>query len=125
MEICILEMLLNERNKRFNISDLGFRGLADKSPENIYGNLLYIAPEVMTKREYSFASDIYSVAMLMWEISSGQQPSCNCEYDIDFVMSTVNGMRPEFVPGTPSEYESLMEQCWDADPLKRPNIRTL
>ena len=34
-------------------------------------------------------------------------------------------MRPKIVPGTPLEYERLMKQCWDADPSKRPDSRTL
>ncbi|RIA98766.1 kinase-like domain-containing protein [Glomus cerebriforme] len=29
------------------------------------------------------------------------------------------------ISGTPLEYESLMKQCWDADPLKRPDINTV
>ena len=29
------------------------------------------------------------------------------------------------MPGTPLEYKRLMKQCWDADPLKRPDIKTL
>src|SRR5690242_115716 len=56
------------------ISDLGFCGPADKPLNSIYGNLPYIAPEVISGKETSFASDIYSVGMLMWEISSGQLP---------------------------------------------------
>ena len=34
-------------------------------------------------------------------------------------------MKPNVLPGTPLEYKNLMEQCWDADPLKRPDIRTI
>ena len=37
-------------------------------------------------------------------------------------MKIVNGKRPKIVPGTPLEYKILMEQCWDADITKRPNI---
>ncbi len=102
---------------RFDISDLGFCGPADKSPTSIYGNLPYIAPEVISRKEYTFKSDIYSIAMLMWEISSGQPPFSIYEHDLDFAMNIINGMRPKIVPGTPLEYKSLMEQCWDADPL--------
>uniref|UniRef100_U9T935 Protein kinase domain-containing protein n=1 Tax=Rhizophagus irregularis (strain DAOM 181602 / DAOM 197198 / MUCL 43194) TaxID=747089 RepID=U9T935_RHIID len=75
--------------------------------------------------EYSFASDVYSIGMLMWEISSGQPPFINFENDYYLAMNIINGMRPKIVPGTPLEYKKLMEQCWDADSTKRPDINTL
>ena len=56
---------------RFDISDLGCCGPANKPLKSIYGNLPYIAPEVIVGKEYTFKSDIYSFGMLMWEISSG------------------------------------------------------
>jgi serine/threonine protein kinase len=107
------------------ISDLGFCGPADKPLGSIYGNLPYIAPEVIVGKGYTFASDIYSIGMLMWEISSGQPPFVNYEKDYYLAMSIVNGMRPKVISGTPLKYKKLMEQCWDADPTKRPDINTL
>ncbi|RIA89511.1 kinase-like domain-containing protein [Glomus cerebriforme] len=118
-------VLHSPRANRWHISDLGFCGPADKSSNTIYGNLPYIAPEVISGKQTSFASDTYSIAMLMWEISSGQPPFMNYVYDYNLVMNIINGIRPRIVPETPSEYESLMKQCWDADPLKRPDIRIL
>jgi serine/threonine protein kinase len=121
-EICILEIYYLVRI--FEISDLGFCGPADKPLNSIYGNLPYIAPEVIVKKEYTFASDIYSIGMLMWEISSGQPPFLN-KHNYDLAIKIINGMRPKIIPGTPMEYKELMEQCWDADPTKRPDIITL
>uniref|UniRef100_U9SRI7 Serine-threonine/tyrosine-protein kinase catalytic domain-containing protein n=1 Tax=Rhizophagus irregularis (strain DAOM 181602 / DAOM 197198 / MUCL 43194) TaxID=747089 RepID=U9SRI7_RHIID len=40
-------------------------------------------------------------------------------------MNIIKGIRPKIVPGTPIEYKNLMIQCWDANPLKRPDIVTL
>ncbi|RIA91963.1 hypothetical protein C1645_736726 [Glomus cerebriforme] len=57
----------------------------------------------------------------MWEISSRHPPFLKFENDYDLAMKTINGMRPKIVPGTPSDYK-LMEQCWDANPTKRPDI---
>src|SRR6266480_4096645 len=119
-------ILYSQLDDDWYISDLGFCGPADKSSKSIYGNLPYIAPEVIAGKGYTFASDIYSIAMLMWEISSGQPPFANFEYsDYDLAMSIINGMRPRIVSGIPLEYKELMEQCWDADPLKRPDIGIL
>ncbi|POG73692.1 kinase-like domain-containing protein [Rhizophagus irregularis DAOM 181602=DAOM 197198] len=112
-------------NIQFYISDLGFCGPADKPLKSIYGNLPYIAPEVIIGKEQTFKSDIYSIAMLMWEVSSGRPPFINYEHDYDLAMNIVNGIRPKIVPGTPLEYKNLMKQCWDADPSKRPDIFTL
>ncbi|POG69986.1 kinase-like domain-containing protein [Rhizophagus irregularis DAOM 181602=DAOM 197198] len=118
-------ILFSQLIQQFRISDFGFCGPADKPLNSIYGNLPYIAPEVIVKMEYSFASDVYSIGMLMWEISSGQPPFINFENDYYLAMNIINGMRPKIVPGTPLEYKKLMEQCWDADTTKRPDINTL
>ncbi|POG75414.1 kinase-like domain-containing protein [Rhizophagus irregularis DAOM 181602=DAOM 197198] len=119
-------ILFSQFNDGWYISDLGFCGPADKSSKSIYGNLPYIAPEVINGKGYTFASDIYSIAILMWEISSGQLPFINYKHDdYDLAMDIINGMRPEIVSEIPLEYKNLMEQCWDADPSKRPDIDIL
>jgi len=79
------------------ISDLGFCGPVDKPLKSIYGNLPYIAPEVISGKEHTFASDIYSIGMLMWEISSGQSPFAGFDHDYDLAMKIINGMRPKIV----------------------------
>src|ERR1043166_9839426 len=85
-------ILYSQLDQGWGISDFGICGPADKSPKSIYGNLPYIAPEVITGKEYTFASDVYSVAMLMWEISSGRPPFSDHNYDIlSLVTHVVNG----------------------------------
>jgi serine/threonine protein kinase len=118
-------ILYSQFNDNWYISDLGFCGPADKPSTSIYGNLPYIAPEVISGKQTTFASDIYSVAMLMWEISFEQPPFINYEHDYDLAINIINGMRPKITSEIPLKYKNLMEQCWDADPLKRPDTNTL
>ncbi|CAB4407540.1 unnamed protein product [Rhizophagus irregularis] len=118
-------ILFENTSQKFHISDLGFCGPVDKPLNSVYGNLPYIAPEVIIGKKTTFASDIYSFGILMWEISSGQPPFINYEYNYDLAMKIVNGMRPKIIPGTPLEYKKLMEQCWNAGSTKRPNAGTL
>ncbi|RIA94979.1 kinase-like domain-containing protein [Glomus cerebriforme] len=122
-------ILFYQYTNSWYISDFGFCGTADKSLNSIYGNLSYIAPEVIVGKGYTFASDIYSIAMLMWEISSGEPPFANYkndyENDYEFVMYVVDGMRPKIISETPLKYKELMERCWDANPIERPDIDTL
>ncbi|CAI2177878.1 2283_t:CDS:2 [Funneliformis geosporum] len=110
---------------KWYIGDFGFCGPVDKHLNGIYGNLPYIAPEVLLKKEYTFASDIYSIGMLMWEISSGQSPFFNDQQKFELWNKIVDGTRPETVAETPLKYKKLMEKCWNADPLQRPNINVL
>ncbi|RGB38404.1 kinase-like domain-containing protein, partial [Rhizophagus diaphanus] len=77
-------ILYSQLNDYWYISDLGFCGPADKSSTSIYGNLPYIAPEVIIGREYTFASDIYCIAILI----------------------------PKIVQGTPLEYKNLMKEYY-------------
>src|SRR5581483_7469602 len=120
-------ILYSREKNDWYISDLGFCGPADKPLGSIYGNLSYIAPEVISGKEYTFASDIYSFAMLIWEILSGQPPFANFnEYsDYELAMNIISGMRPKIGSEVPLKYKELMEQCWDADPTKRPNAEVL
>ncbi|POG69467.1 kinase-like domain-containing protein [Rhizophagus irregularis DAOM 181602=DAOM 197198] len=119
-------ILYSRSNDSWRISDLGFCGPADKpSTTSIYGNLPYIAPEIIIGREYTFKSDIYSIAMLMWEISFGQPPFMNYEHDCILAINIIDGIRPVIISEIPSKYKSLMEQCWDANPLKRPDTNAV
>ncbi|CAI2180640.1 4066_t:CDS:2, partial [Funneliformis geosporum] len=58
------------------ISDLGFYGPADKPLKCIYGNLPYIAPEVITGKEYTKASDVYSIPL---EYKDLMEQCCNAD----------------------------------------------
>ncbi|POG67190.1 kinase-like domain-containing protein [Rhizophagus irregularis DAOM 181602=DAOM 197198] len=118
-------ILYSQFNDNWQISDLGFCGPADKPSTSIYGNLPYIAPEVINGKGYTFRSDIYSIAMLMWEISFGQPPFMNYEHDYILAIDIIDGIRPKIVSEIPLEYKSLMEQCWEANQLKRPDTNTL
>jgi serine/threonine protein kinase len=118
-------ILYSQFNDAWCIGDLGFCGPADKPSTSIYGNLPYIAPEVISGKQTTKASDIYSVAMLMWEISSGQPPFINYEHDYDLASNIINGMRPKILSEIPLKYKNLMEQCWNANPLERPGTSIL
>ena len=54
-------------------------------------------------------SDVYSIGVLLWQISSGRQPFCG-EYDLGLALAILkNGTRETFIEGTPIEYSALCE----------------
>src|SRR6185369_4077699 len=90
-----------------------------------YGVLPYIAPEVLNKYQYSQASDIYSVGIIMWIISTGKKPFANRAYNAELAADIFNGLRLKINKDTPQCYVELMEKCWHKDPSKRPNAKTI
>ncbi|GES89368.1 kinase-like domain-containing protein [Rhizophagus clarus] len=93
--------------------------------------LYYIHQEKAIHRDLHSGNVLYSqfedycIAMLMWEISSCRPPFTDRKHDYDLITNILHGLRPKIVPGTPLEYSSLIKQCWDNDPSKRPDICTI
>ncbi|CAI2190662.1 7647_t:CDS:2, partial [Funneliformis geosporum] len=113
--------ILRDKNTSY-ISDFGFTGPADKqkSDDRIYGVLPYIAPEILNREPYTFASDIYSFGVIMAESSSGNPPFYDRNHDYKLSLDVCNGLRPEFGKGTPELYKKLAYRCMNANPNQRP-----
>ena len=54
-------------------------------------------------------SDIYSVGVLFWELSSGKIPFADEEYGLSLAMEIGRGLRECVIEGTPKKYSSLYE----------------
>ncbi|CAI2161833.1 17637_t:CDS:2 [Funneliformis geosporum] len=69
-------------------------------------------------------SDVYSVGVLLWEISSGHPPfyTKNEQYDVSLALEILQGLRETIVPNTPNEYAKLYIDCWDGKPENRPSM---
>ncbi|GBB93158.1 hypothetical protein RclHR1_02120010 [Rhizophagus clarus] len=76
----------------------------------VYGIIPYIDPEKLRKKRYSLnkASDIYSIGVLLWEISSGQPPFKDESYDLSLLLQiSQEEYRETIVPNTPVDYSNL------------------
>ncbi|EXX61953.1 Bck1p [Rhizophagus irregularis DAOM 197198w] len=112
---------------KIKIGDLGLsRPANDTSSDNeIYGVIPYIAPEIFKGSVYSKESDIYSLGMIMWELTTGCKPFANIEHDHILIFNIMDGVRPEITEDTPECYANIMKSCWDSDPKKRPSIKEI
>ncbi|GBC09615.1 hypothetical protein RclHR1_00900001 [Rhizophagus clarus] len=96
----------------------------------IFGMIPYIDPKRFDRQRndknqtqiYSLneKSDVYSVGVLFWEISSGMVPFHNEPHDISLIMGISQGFREKPVPDTPVDYIKLYTDCWNGEPDKRP-----
>ncbi|PKC12167.1 kinase-like protein, partial [Rhizophagus irregularis] len=109
------------------IGDLGLSQPANNTSLNneIYGVIPYIAPEIFKGSPFSKETDIYSLGMIMWELTTGCKPFANVEHDINLIFKIFDGERPEITEDTPECYANLMKSCWDPDPKKRPSAKKI
>jgi serine/threonine protein kinase len=109
------------------IGDLGLSQPADNSFSNneIYGVIPYIAPEIFKGDVFSEKSDIYSLGIVMWELTTGCKPFADVEHDVNLIYEILNGKRPEITQDTPECFANLMKECWDSNPLKRPTAHDI
>ncbi|RIA90821.1 kinase-like domain-containing protein [Glomus cerebriforme] len=113
-------------DRRSFIADFGLACRDGQSQENdAKGVLPYVAPEVLCRKPYTKAADVYSFGIIMWEFTSYQPPFCTRAYDIDLALEIHAGLRPPVIKGTPECYIRLMKQCWDSNPANRPTAHSL
>ncbi|EXX71792.1 uncharacterized protein OCT59_022317 [Rhizophagus irregularis] len=120
--------ILVDENDRIFISDFGLCQSIDseiETSDSIQGVLPYIAPEVLRRKPYTKQSEVYSLSMIMWELISDEPPFSNRQHDAGFALAVLDGLRPEDIKGTPDFYSNLMKQCWNFEPLKRPDASHL
>ncbi|KAG0231220.1 hypothetical protein BGW42_000375 [Actinomortierella wolfii] len=86
------------------------------------GTLRWMAPELLSiKPKYSNKSDVYALAMVMWEMASEKVLPYKEEENNGFITEFVKGGGREKVPeGTPEDYTKWILRCWEQDPEKRP-----
>ena len=108
------------------------------------GALCYLDPQRCGNQKYNEdyklqkQSDIYSLGVIFWQISSGREPFEDVKQKLrqmyktedksyekglwDLFHEILNGKRETAVKGTPKEFVQLYEACWDSDPTIRPPI---
>ncbi|CAB5185748.1 unnamed protein product [Rhizophagus irregularis] len=116
----------NYNNNKWIIADLGLAQPANNTSNNeIYGVIPYIAPEIFKGSSFSKESDVYSMGMIMWELTAGCKPFANVEHDVNLILKILDGKRPEITEDTPECFANLMKNCWNPDPKERPCIKDI
>ncbi|KAK8870912.1 hypothetical protein M9Y10_008825 [Tritrichomonas musculus] len=85
----------------------------------------FTAPELMNGEDPSFASDVYSFAILVYRIITNQKVFTKIsEFAIkEFICD--QRKRPEFIDPIPECYKKLIEKCWSHEPEQRPTFQQI
>ncbi|CAG8546262.1 7370_t:CDS:2 [Acaulospora morrowiae] len=123
-------ILQGSNSKNWYIGDLGFCRPAVQESNEFYGEPRYVSPEVIRNKEVTQASDIYSIGMIIWQVTTGRVPYEEYTNEISrsasiFLERICEGLRPQCIPGLPPEYKEIMERCLHNDPSLRPKAREL
>lgn len=87
------------------IADFGWSTHTHRGKKNTQcGTIYYMAPEVITSREYSFTVDVWAVGVLAYEITTGELPfDGNGEKDI------LNKIKSQQLQPT----HKMSRECWN------------
>ncbi|RHZ89165.1 hypothetical protein Glove_18g54 [Diversispora epigaea] len=108
------------------ITDVGLcKPVAENDLEKIYGVIPYMAPETLSKGEYTQASDIYSFGMVMLEVLTSYPPYYNIPHDENLVIKICKGYKPKIKYEIPQFFKEIMENCWNFKPFDRPTAEEL
>ena len=104
-------ILIHQNN--IKLADFGLsKKIAEASSNTpkILGVIPYVDPKKFDQSQnykLNKKSDVYSIGVLMWQISSGRQPFESDNYDLFLTIEIIDGKREEIIDGTPSEYSRL------------------
>eukprot|EP00656_Telonema_subtile_P014891 TRINITY_DN17711_c0_g4_i1.p1 TRINITY_DN17711_c0_g4~~TRINITY_DN17711_c0_g4_i1.p1 ORF type:complete len:509 (+),score=59.27 TRINITY_DN17711_c0_g4_i1:272-1798(+) len=81
---------------KVKLADFGETIPVDQCPENpeLTGSMLWMSPEAARKERYTIASDVYSLASVVWETVARKQPWVRYPYGNDVERAVLDGELP-------------------------------
>jgi serine/threonine protein kinase len=113
------------------ITDFGVARLLETDNEHLTGQTgtaHWMAPEVIANQRYSLAADVYSYAIVLWEICARDTPYRHLSPMLIPVKVLQARERPglSVIPSScPEKLKQLMPMCWQHDPARRPTFEQI
>ncbi|GES93543.1 kinase-like domain-containing protein [Rhizophagus clarus] len=113
------------------LSDFGLSKRIEEtsnSQSKVFGLIPYTDPrsfneDIKPKYLLNKKSDVYSIGVLLWEISSGRPPFHDCiPYGIGLAIKISQGHRETPISETSKDYIKIYTDCWNIEPDNRPTI---
>ncbi|XP_018450394.1 serine/threonine-protein kinase STY17 isoform X1 [Raphanus sativus] len=86
------------------------------------GTYRWMAPEVIEHKPYDHRADVFSYAIVLWELLTGELPYSYLTPLQAAVGVVQKGLRPKIPKETHPKLTQLLEKCWQQDPAQRPDF---
>ncbi|XP_074329800.1 serine/threonine-protein kinase STY46-like isoform X2 [Apium graveolens] len=116
--------LLMDENEVVKVADFGVARVRAQSGVMTAetGTYRWMAPEVIEHKPYDHKADIYSFGIVVWELLTGKLPYENITPVQAAVGVVQKGLRPTIPKHTLPKLADLLENCWQQDPVLRPDF---
>ncbi|XP_057841092.1 serine/threonine-protein kinase STY8 isoform X1 [Cryptomeria japonica] len=116
--------LLMDKNYVVKVADFGVARFLTQNNGTMTaetGTYRWMAPEVINHQPYDQKADVFSFAIVLWELLTAKLP-----YDsltpLQAALGVRQGLRPPIPENTHPKVAAILEQCWHEDPTKRPSF---
>ena len=114
--------LLVAEDKSIKVCDFGISRAEANTMTTGAGSIQYMAPEVFMSGHYTEKADVYSFAMVLWELMTREVPYVDMPTPFMVMSEVRNGKRLSLPSFVPPGFKSLIEACWHQDPHVRPSF---
>ncbi|KAK8945838.1 Serine/threonine-protein kinase HT1 [Platanthera guangdongensis] len=116
--------ILMDENEVVKVADFGVARVKTQSGVMTAetGTYRWMAPEVIEHKPYDHKADVFSFAIMIWELLTGKLPY---EYltPLQAAVGVVQkALRPTIPKHTNVKLAGLLEKCWQQDPALRPDF---
>ncbi|KAI1294639.1 Mitogen-activated protein kinase kinase kinase 7 [Halotydeus destructor] len=114
-------LLLFNGGSTLKICDFGTAKEFEIKMTNCIGTAAWMPPEVFESSSYTEKCDVYSWAMVLWEVLARQLPFSEFDNQKQLLKAIHKGLRPPQVRNCPMAVQALMLRCWQHSSL-RPSM---
>jgi len=115
-----LNLLVDERNS-VKVADFGESRNMNFEMTQGTGTYTWMAPEVLTSKNYTAKADVFSFGIILWELLTEKFPERSMQ---DVERGTIPDVPPEYAHKYP-EFVLVIKMCCRHDPNKRPSFNTI
>ncbi|XAR49642.1 Dual-specificity kinase [Bertholletia excelsa] len=115
--------LLMDNSNVVKVADFGVARFLNHGGEMTAetGTYRWMAPEVINHQPYDQKADVFSFAIVLWELVTAEVPYGTMT-PLQAALGVRQGLRPYLPDGTHPKLLDLMKRCWEAIPSNRPSF---